>query len=185
MLSNNRIFSYAALALTLAALLISPACAFYHYEYGIENGYAVPVLPEVMEPYIMTQVLPGLYSKDWGMKFYLEGGLPQLSQITVLLTGMSEGLVDDGSFVDNKVTNDLSGFHGDGIPGHRHIHFYATQPNQDYWLTFKLIDALDYQGNPLPDSGVEYCQTFQSVPEPTSFVGLMLPVAAVLLRRRR
>lgn len=192
------------LSVALSALM-SQAVAQHDHDHeedihlGVHDGYAAVVEPEelAMPPYKMErrfeELLPGLFGVDQGWDFHKENGIPQLRRVTVLQVFISDGLV-------GVLEGETEPLFGNGAPGvwtlewdnsdpeavHQHIVFASnilpTEANP-LLFQFRLVDAIDWDGNQLPNSDIVY--TLEFVPEPASLLALSAGLGALALRRRK
>lgn len=166
---------------------------------GILNGSAGVIEPhELAEPpykleLSLEELLPGLFGVDVGWDFYTTEGEahPQLRRVTIRQVFISDGLF-------GVVEGEMDPIFGVGAPGvwtleydpsdpeavHQHVVFAsATLPDRDNPLLFQfeLINALDWDGNAVGNSGV---YTLEFVPEPASLTALGVGLLTLGLRRR-
>lgn len=166
---------------------------------GVLNGNAAVIEPdELAEPPYTTermfeQLAPGLFGVDQGWDFHTEMGAsnPQLRRVTIRQVFISDGLF-------GVLEGETDPIFGVGAPGvwtleydpndpeavHQHIVFASNiLPDHDNPLRFQfeLIDALDWDGNPIGNSVV---YTLEFVPEPASITALIAGVALLGWRKR-
>lgn len=157
-----------------------------HWLFGIENGVAAVIEPEPDHMHEIHLYPHPVYASTWYGEwmvdfFHADGeeGDPQLSAVRVQRVDLSPGLLPGAYF----------GWGHDGYmdltleSAHKHCHFYATTPGE-YWMTFKLVNAFDFDGNPVSDSGI-YTLEFEVVPEPSGMMALAAGCGSLLVFLRR
>jgi hypothetical protein len=163
------------------------------WAFGIDNGNAAVIEPEPdeIEPVHLHPFTAGLFNGDWGLEFWNLPD-PDLKSVRVEFTSAPTGLVlfHGGTLVlGSDGTSTGPGYFDMAWPDpgihHAHIDAYATALGE-YGVTFKLVNAIanDGQNTALGDSG-EYSVSFHAVPEPSSLLALLTPMAAFVVRRRR
>ncbi len=170
--------------------------AFAHtgdWEFGIDSGSVTVIEPEADEivPVSLSQFTGSLFNGDWGVEFF-NLPTPDLESVRIVFTSVPTGLVlyHEGDIVlGNDGSSTGSGYFDMSWPEpgihHAHIDAYATAPGT-YTVTFKLVNAVANDGlhTTLGDSG-EYSVDFKTVPEPSGLLALAVPLAALVIRRRK
>lgn len=123
--------------------------------FGFEAGTAKVMQPAVQPTRQMSHP-PGLYLSDIGIDFYTPDGWsqPMLQQCRVLGVYISQNLVGSKTGVGNLFCNDGCDNYFDlpyaGTP-HHHLKFTAPDVPAVYVWDMRLVNAVDYLGNPLND----------------------------------
>jgi hypothetical protein len=185
------------LLVALTCVLGISAIAHEHHtgdwSFGISDGNAsvIEPKPDDIEPIYLTPFVGGLFNGDWGIELWNLPD-PDLKFVRLLFTSAPTGLVIYHE--SELVLGCYDGYTGPGFfdlswpePGiyHAHLDVYATAPG-DYTVTFKLVDAVanDSQHTQIGDSK-EYAVEFVTIPEPSPLLALAIPIAVLVLRRRK
>jgi hypothetical protein len=185
--------------LMVALTCISGITAIAHehhigdWSFGIVDGHAAVIEPEPdeIEPIRLFPFTGGLWNGDWGLEFWNLPN-PDLKSVRVLFTSAPAELVlyhEDDLILGNDGSSTGPGYFDMAWPDpgihHAHIDVYAKAWGS-YTITFKLVNAVANDGldTPIGDSE-EYSLNFVTVFEPSSMLALAMPIAALVIRRRR
>lgn len=135
----------------LSLLLIStPAWAHWDFLLGIRKNCAGVVLPHP-HPLQPMSLLFGQYTRELGIEYYIaENGFSQLTAATVQTVWVSPSLTGRIGGTDVICRAGCPNAFDMDEEGHLHLRFHTTQPGIYIW-DLRVVNAIDINGNPVPD----------------------------------
>jgi len=142
------------------ALTIAPALAHWDFLIGVQNGRAAVILPHP-HPLQTMSLLFGQYTRELGIEYYIENGVPHLSAAGIQTVWISHGLIGRIGSTDVACQSGCPNYFSMDASGHEHIRFRTMQPGIYIW-DLRVVNARDINGNPVADMDGVYRVYFRA-----------------------